>query len=209
MSTLREKLSLIPGVRPVALRMLRALGSRDVNLRHPVTHDRLSLNLFLHRGYWFHRSRREESETAEVSDVLRGAKGTIVDVGANIGFLSLIYRAIAPHAEVVAVEPSRKNLRRLRPNIDGLVILVAPVAVGSGRSAAHLVRGFLDRADSSLVEIFKSLAASARRAWLDAQTAEVRVDVATLYELPENARRPVPFMNTDVESFEAHAPRKQ
>jgi FkbM family methyltransferase len=207
MSTFRKRLSVVPGVRPIALRLLRAVGGRDLTLRHPVTRDALFLNLFLHRGYWFHRETREASETAVVAAVVGGAQGTIVDVGANIGFLSLIYRGIAPDSDVVAVEPSPKNLRYLRANVESAGIRVVPVAVGASQGVAVLFEDSLTGQNSSLVEGFKVLAANASLARQGEKSAEVQVEVTTLDRLLESARRPVTFIKIDVEGFELEALR--
>lgn len=207
MSTFRKRLSVVPCVRPIALRLLRAVGGRDLTLRHPVTRDPLFLNLFLHRGYWFHRETREASETAVVAAVVGGAQGTIVDVGANIGFLSLIYQEIAPDANVVAIEPSPKNLRYLRANVESAGIRVAPVAVGATEGVAVLFEDSLTGQNSSLVEGFNVLAANAERAGQDAEVAEVQVAVTTLDLLLDAARRPVSFIKIDVEGFELEALR--
>lgn len=202
MPTFRKRMSLVPGVRPIALRLLRRLGSRDLTIRHPVSGHPLRLNLFLHRGYWFHRGTREGSETAVVSDVLRDADGTIVDIGANIGFLSLVYRALAPDADIVAVEPSPTNLRYLRHNVEPVRISVAPVALGTRPGQAVLFEDSLTGQNSSLVAGFKVLAANARYAGLAARAVEIPVEVTTLDLLLQSARRPVTFLKIDVEGFE-------
>ena len=59
--------------------------------------------------------------------------GTFVDIGAHIGWYSLkAAQAVGPKGRVIAVEPNRETLVKLRDNIRasgaGGVILVAPVA---------------------------------------------------------------------------------
>jgi FkbM family methyltransferase len=203
--SLRKRLSMLPGLRPVALRLLQVVGGRDVFLRHPVTRDRLFLNLYLHRGYWFQRTKLEDSETTLISEVLSGAEGLIVDVGANIGFLSLIYRAIAPEAQVIAIEPSPKNLSYLYINVEPHGIQVLPFAVGSNSGTAVLFEDSLTGQNSSLVQDFKVLAANAKRAGIRPEVVKVSVEMMTLDGLLESAHRPVIFIKIDVEGFELQA----
>jgi FkbM family methyltransferase len=59
--------------------------------------------------------------------------GTFVDIGAHIGWYSLkAAKAVGPKGRVIAVEPNRETLLRLRDNIrasgSSAVIVVAPVA---------------------------------------------------------------------------------
>jgi FkbM family methyltransferase len=202
MTTIRMRLSVVPGLRQLVLRALRAVGDRDVAFRHPVTRDALTVHLFRHRGYWFHRARREQAETEIVATVLRGAEGTLVDVGANIGFLSLVYRQLAPEADVIAVEPSPMQLRYLRANVEGHNVTVAGVALGAVPGSAILFEDSLTGQNSSLVDGFKVLAMNAKRAGVRASTAEVAVPVTTLDALLIDCQQPVAFIKIDVEGFE-------
>jgi FkbM family methyltransferase len=202
MTSVRKRLSVIPGARKIVLRALQVVGDRDVTFKHPVTGDALTVHLFRHRGYWFHRARREEAETAIVSAILGAAQGTLVDVGANIGFLSLVYRQLAPDAVVIAVEPSPTNLPYLRANVEGRDIWVEAVAVGASPGYAILFEDSLTGQNSSLVNEFIVLAMNARRAGVPTSTAEVTVEVTTLDVLLSDCKRPVAFLKIDVEGFE-------
>ena len=74
-------------------------------------------------------------EPATVQELMRHvpAGGTFIDVGAHIGWYSLkAAKAVGPSGHVIAVEPNRETLTRLRDNIraSGVssVVSVAPVA---------------------------------------------------------------------------------
>ncbi len=76
-----------------------------------------------------------------------GRPFVFVDVGANVGLFSLFVSSCAGNdAKILAIEPERENLRRLRFNIDanpGLPIRVLPHAVGevAGRLELELHPG--------------------------------------------------------------------
>jgi FkbM family methyltransferase len=70
---------------------------------------------------------------------------TIVDVGANVGFASIWFARRAPHARIVAIEPSATALSLLKPNLASAGILsrtvLLPVGLGSSPGLQHLVEG--------------------------------------------------------------------
>lgn len=57
----------------------------------------------------------------------------ILDIGANHGFMSLYAKAVCPHALVIAIEPSHREVHRLLRNLDlsGMSIPVVVAAAGS------------------------------------------------------------------------------
>jgi FkbM family methyltransferase len=87
------------------------------------------------------RERRElASRIARAGDA--GRRFVFVDVGANVGLFSFFVAASARgDAEIIAVEPEREHLRRLRFNIEangGLPIRVLPHALGEAAGTLAL-----------------------------------------------------------------------
>lgn len=85
----------------------------------------------------------EVEETKFLQDTLRPGM-TIVDVGANIGFIAtLAARAVGPTGRVLAIEPEPKNMALLRENVarNGYQnVTLCHCAVGSAPGAATLYR---------------------------------------------------------------------
>ena len=92
-------------------------------------------------GFDYLRGPVEPLTSEAVASYLRPGM-TVVDVGANVGFLSTRFaRLVGPSGRVVAFEPGPENLRYLRANTErnGLgVIEIQPLAAGAARGRATL-----------------------------------------------------------------------
>jgi FkbM family methyltransferase len=90
------------------IRRSGALESRLVGAAFEVTYD-------LYKAWW---------EAPEVNALLRWVphSGTVIDVGANIGFFTTRFAdKVGPGGKVLAIEPEGLNLRRLRKRLDRFV----------------------------------------------------------------------------------------
>lgn len=111
-----------------------------------------------------------------------------VDVGANIGYYTLMMRkAIGPGGHIVAIEPSPENLRELRMNVErnGLsnMVQILDCAVGDSRQRVGLREGI----NSGVTEI---------------GTGAYEVQIDTLDDLITG---PVDFIKMDIEGYETFA----
>jgi FkbM family methyltransferase len=81
--------------------------------------------------------------------VVTGRPFVFVDIGANVGLFSLYVAAHAGgQARILAIEPERENLRRLRFNLDanpGLPISVLPHALGASAGTLAIEANLEDR----------------------------------------------------------------
>lgn len=94
-------------------------------------------------------------EAGEREELLRritavvGRPFVFVDIGANVGLFSFFVAAHANcNANILAVEPERENLRRLRFNLaanPGLPIRVLPIALGSEQGTLAIEVNHRDR----------------------------------------------------------------
>ena len=78
---------------------------------------------------------------------------TVLDIGANVGAASLYFWLRFPHARIVAIEPDRDNVERLKLNlaqIPGSTIVQKALADRSGRIPFYRLDGF--NLGASLVE---------------------------------------------------------
>ena len=118
-----------------------------------------------------------------------------IDIGANVGLFSLFVAARAGgNARIVAVEPERENLRRLRFNLDanpGLPIQVLPHALGASAGALAIETDERDRGGTRT------------RPLSDGEGAQPRVACKTLLQvLNQEAVQWIDALKIDVEGAE-------
>ena len=120
------------------LPLLRRLGVRRFHLRVAVDGRSAPLTLLpSHEEYLTFREVFLEGEYAGTR--LAEEPKTIVDLGANIGLVSLFLALRHPHATLWAVEPNPALLPRLRENLGGLSnVRIEQVAVGAADGDATL-----------------------------------------------------------------------
>lgn len=148
------------------LGMRLAIGLRRlVSMRLPedggVDVERWGLRLRLHprhngceKGLLFTPQFYEAGERAELAARIARSRAAgrpfvFVDIGANVGLFSFFVASCAgSNAKILAIEPERENLRRLRFNIDanrGLPIRVLPHALGETAGMLEIELNSSDR----------------------------------------------------------------
>jgi FkbM family methyltransferase len=100
------------------------------------------------RAFLLFKGRWEETETQLFCSLVRPGM-TVVDIGANVGYYTLLAARLAgPGGHVYAFEPSPENFRLLRRNVEAngyCNVTLVPKAVSSTRGTASLT---LDRSSS-------------------------------------------------------------
>src|SRR5438132_11913070 len=107
----------IPWLRKLFLLCLRNTGWINFYMRHPYTGDLFRLNLYRHKGYWYHGKFRARA-CMLLSQYLIEPHFSVIDVGGHIGFLTLFFAGLAEKGTVVVFEPGTNNLPYLRKNIE-------------------------------------------------------------------------------------------
>jgi FkbM family methyltransferase len=82
----------------------------------------------------------EDSLSRHLSATARRSGGLLVDVGANIGYMSILWAAQHPQARVLAIEASPRIFPLLKANVDanGLQGRISPLNVAAGRQPGSL-----------------------------------------------------------------------
>ena len=104
----------------------------DINFLyfHPITKRLFHLKFWSHKGYWFYGSKRESEEINLIKKLISNGDN-VLDVGAHIGFLTQIFEdLIYQSGEVIAIEPSPKNLIFLNKNLKNQTKII-PVALSN------------------------------------------------------------------------------
>lgn len=123
----------------------------------------------------------------------------IVDVGANIGFYSVLGARLTPHSRVLAVEPNPEALRRLAKNLElngvsaKVVVYRGVLGAATGSVDLNVIDGMEEY--SSVSEIgHASVAGKASRT--------IQVEAETLDRLVERYRLTPGLIKIDVEGAE-------
>ncbi|MBX2997203.1 MAG: FkbM family methyltransferase [Caldilineaceae bacterium] len=77
----------------------------------------MRLNLFQHKGYWFHGKRREHKEMMALERIVNSDE-IVAEVGGHIGYLSLWFAKLTREkGHVFVFEPGDNNLPYLKENV--------------------------------------------------------------------------------------------
>jgi FkbM family methyltransferase len=198
---------LVPGwkqlPRRLALAGLKRI-SRDITIRHHHTGDPIRLNLYTHKGYWYHGRRREAASLALCRRLVQQGD-TVFDVGGHIGYLSLFFAELAgPMGSVHVFEPGENNLPYIEQNIAGRSnITLVRKAVGAASGSATIYLESLAGQNNSLVPGFEGLARNAALANAGAGHVVARTVAVTSLDdyIAQTGVRP-DFVKIDVEGFE-------
>lgn len=169
-------------MRRLVLRLLWLGRFIDLPVRHPwATGQRMTLNLFRHKGYWFHGRAREASAMALFKTLLRPGM-VAFDVGAHVGWIAVwLAHLVGPTGRVVAFEPGANNLPYLRRNLAGLPqVTLVESAVGRADGEATLFEESLTGQNNSLGAPYHRLAANAALNVAAAAITQRRVTLLSL-----------------------------
>jgi FkbM family methyltransferase len=189
--------------RRLALLALRRVA-RDITIRHHHTGDPVRLNLFTHKGYWYHGRRREAATLALCRSLIRPGE-TVFDVGGHIGYLSLFFaRLVGRDGEVHAFEPGENNLPYIERNVAAhAAIRLVRKAAGAADGVAPIYLESLAGQNNSLLPAFEGLARNAALAFAGAARVVAReVPVIRLDSYAAEADANPDFVKIDVEGFE-------
>lgn len=127
---------------PAARRVLRGEGRRVVRTRHGFM---IEVDLDDWLGQFVYLSGEYEGPTTAVIKTILKPGGLFVDVGANIGYFTLLASScVGPDGKVVAIEPLPDLRERLRTNIvlnDFRVCTVLDVAISDSEHVVDFFEG--------------------------------------------------------------------
>lgn len=113
-------------LRGMIIPILRRLNF-EVRWTHDVTKRKFHLLTYLHKGYWYFGSRREENELNRFKDLINEGD-TVLEVGAHIGYVSQIFEdLVGETGRVIVAEPTEFSRRFLSKNIrsDTMILSMA------------------------------------------------------------------------------------
>ncbi len=191
-------------LRRLLLPIFSRLNPGNVTITHPLTGDRIRIHSYRHKGYWF-LGKRREAETMKLLGKVVLPGGTILDLGAHIGFLSLYFaRLVGPGGKVYAFEPGPNNLPYLRRNVRSRPnIEVVPRGVGDRDGELTLYVESLTGQNNSFVRDFDVFEYYKDRAFDSGiRVTEARVGMVTLDRFARDTGVRPDLVKIDVEGFE-------
>jgi FkbM family methyltransferase len=191
-------------MRRLVLRLLWLGRFIDLTISHPWARGRrMKLNLFRHKGYWFHGRAREASTMALFEKLLRPGM-VAFDVGAHVGWITVwLAQLVGPAGRVVAFEPGLNNLPYLRRNLATLPqATLVESAVGAADGQATLFEESLTGQNNALGAPYHRLAANAAQTVAVAEITERRVTLLALDSFAARENLAPDLVKLDVEGHE-------
>jgi FkbM family methyltransferase len=197
----------IPLLRKFILPLLQRLNF-DFEMSHPwVNGKKIKLHSFKHKGYWYHRKKREYSTMLLFSSLIKPGF-TVVEAGGHIGFVSLYFASlVGTGGRVFVFEPGSNNLPYIKHNLkrsfdemnsDRLVLIEA--AVGEQNGVVSFFEDSLTGQNNSVIADFQGLRGSQECSYVESsvQRREVRLVSLDSYFADQH----IDFIKIDIEGYE-------
>jgi len=194
-------------LRRLGMPVLKALAC-DISIKNPhAPAQRVSLNSFRHKGYWYHGKNRERLSMGRFAQIIRPG-ATVIEIGGHIGYITQYFAHLAgPEGKVYVFEPGSNNLPYIRRNTAGLAnTVLIEKAVSDAPGTAVLFEEDLTGQNNSLDSDYHYRKNNQNFSFVDTHVTERAVEVVTLDDFCAAAIRP-DFIKIDVEGFEVNVLR--
>lgn len=201
----KSRLASVPFLRQAFLRFLRLLAT-DISIRNPWTGDRMRLNSFRHKGYWYFGKNREERTMARFAELIRPGQ-SVFEIGGHIGRLTQYFsKLVGDKGSVIVFEPGTNNLPYLESNIRQLSnVRLEKVAISDHEGVASFYQDDMTGQNNSLLSEYQGASSVERSHGMAVTKQEVRVNLTTLDAFVVRTGLSPDFIKMDIEGHELAA----
>lgn len=193
-------------LRRVLIPLFRRMNPGDITIKHHWTGERIVLDFFRNKGYWFYGRDRERESMNLFARLIRDGD-VVFDVGGNIGYMALYFaRLVGTRGKCFTFEPASSNLPYIRVNIGRATyknVVLFEIAVGAENGVTSFWSEDLTGQNGSIIPGYSAVQTTAKSHGVRAQTLEVAVEVVTLDSFVQRMGVVPNFVKIDVEGAES------
>ena len=190
-------------IRKIVLKTLKTFN-RDITINHHHTKNKLYLNLYKHKGYWYYAKNRE-LDTINSFNKLIQPGNYVIEVGGHIGYMSLILAdLIKDNGYLTVFEPGINNLPYIKKNTSSnpLIEIIEKGAGNENMTTSFFIEDLTGQ-NNSFLKDYSVFDENNKNALNNATKRKVEVEMVKLDDFVFIEKNKVPnFIKIDVEGFE-------
>ena len=199
---LLRKIASLKYLRGIVIYVLK-ISARDVSMKNPYSNEKISLNSYRHKGYWYFRSYREEETINSIKKIVKGGD-SVIEIGGHIGFISHLYSMlVGTSGQLFVFEPGDNNLKYTRKNLSNLKnVELIEKACGDINGTLNFYKDGVSGQNNSLLPDYEGVEDVARSHNEVASRVVDRVEVIRLGDFISSRKISVNHVKIDVEGAE-------